>query len=290
MKIPQVLVKNKATIALGLAMVGVIATAVCATKEAGKQTELENEKKKEINPEKPEEAEIPITDEAIILVKSHWKTGMAVATTFGLMILSHKFVVKELAAALGALAVVGAKKDEIEDYFQKNFPDEYKKFKETVTKENIKKVFQDKPQYKKEETYDGRMRLYDDWSKQKFYATEAQALEAECAINEKIFNTGSATLFDYLATFPASSGVKLYDWMKYIGWYEGCDKDGNETCYCYNCSFFGNYIKPDLCKETIVLDGEELEVTAIIFNHCLDFDPELTDSELSNCEKEMKIA
>ena len=168
MRIPQVLVKNKATIALGLAMVGVVATAVCATFEAGKQAELENEKKKEINPEKPEEADIPITDEAIILVKSHWKTGMAVATTFGLMIISHRVMAKELAAAIGALAVVGAKKDEIEDYFQKNFPEEYKKFKETVTKENIKKAFQDNPQYKKEETYDGRMRLYDDWSKQIF--------------------------------------------------------------------------------------------------------------------------
>ena len=66
-----------------------------------------------------------------------------------------------------------------------------------------------------------RKPFYDSFSDILFQATDTEILQAECYLNECLFNTGEATLYDYFANFPKECGIELKDWMKYIGWYEG---------------------------------------------------------------------
>lgn len=269
-KLLSKILAHKAGIAMGLAVVGVGLVALCATID-----ERDYAKAKE---ELSEDADKK--DKAICFAKNHWRTGIAILGTEILMIFSHRAMAKELAGATAAIAVAMAKKNEIEDYFKKNYPKEYAEFKKKVNKENIEKIFKEKPEKAthKEETYDGRLRYYEPWSCQVFFATEAQVKEAECIINELIINTGAATLFDYLATFPSSSGVVLEDWMKHFGWYEG------DTSYTYNSGYFGPYLKPIISCQDIIFKGDKIEVNTISWENNPDLEPDLPASDIVEIE------
>ena len=263
-KLLSKILANKAGIAMGLAVVGVGIVAVAATYDAKDYEEAKEEMPKDATK----------ADKAVCFAKNHWRTGISIIGTVGLMALSHASMVKELAGATAAVAVAVGKKDEIENYFRKNYPEEYKKFKETVNKENIQKIFKEHPEYKKEETYDGRQRYYDPWSDQIFFATEAECLEAQKEVNKRLFNEGEATLHNFLSSFPKHCNVRLEHWMSKIGWYEG------DTSYSYNAGYFGAYLEVEITKETILDDdGEEIEVNVINWICYPDFEPDLPPEE-----------
>lgn len=266
------LAANKAGIALGGAVIGAGLIAYFATID-----ERDYAKAKE---ELDEDADKK--DKVICFAKNHWRTGIAILGTEALMIFSHRTMAKQLAGATAAIAVIASKKDEIEDYFRKNYPKEYKAFRESINKENIEKVFKEHPEMVKEETYDGRLRYYEPWSCQVFFATEAQIKEAECIVNELLINTGDATLFDYLATFPSSSGIVLEDWMKHFGWYEG------DTSYTYNAGYFGPYLKPIISCQDIIFNGEKIEVNTISWENNPDIEPELPVRDIVDIEHELE--
>ena len=261
------LLAHKAGIALCVAAVGIVAVAVCATKDS-----KDYEEAKKALPAEPTKKEV-----ALCFAKNHWRTGIAILSTEALMIFTYRSVLKELAGATCAVAVAVAKRKEIEDYFRKNYPKEYKAFRESLNKENIEKIFSERPDLAKEPE-DDRVLYYDPWSCQVFKATQAQMLEAECFINEQMINTGEATLFDYLATFPSSSGLKLDNWMQHFGWYEG------DTTYSYNSGYYGGYIKPHIQVQNIIFKGEKLEVNTISWTHDMDLEPDLPTGEIVGIE------
>lgn len=293
------IVAHKAGIMLGGAAVGVVVTAVLAAKDARKHAENQmdtvlesigeseedwwesfNGSEEDININVQEEYKKITTkkERAIIFAKSYWRTGLSMAVTFGLMILSHRSMVKELTATAAALGVMTSKYKELDAALKEKYPDTYEKIHKLIDQKNIRKEISKKG-LKKEESYDGRNRYYEEFSGQTFFATEAQIKEAECTINERIINTGESNLFTYLASFPKSSGIKLKDWMKHIGWYEG-----DNTAYSYNTGYFGSYVKPEVVNEPIILDGEKVNINKIRWNHVPDFDPELDHNEVACIE------
>ena len=297
------IVAHKAGIAMGAAMAGVVVTAVMAAKDRDRHLSNIYEKADDIYNNSTEDDEIdekdylsfeddempvidfyskysPKKDRAIIFAKSYWRTGLSMAVTFGLMVLSHVSMVKELAATAAALGVMSTKYKELAKTLKEKYPDTYEKVTKLIDQKNIRKEFSKKSP-KKEESYDGRQRYYEEFSKQIFYATDAQIKEAECTVNERLINTGECNLFTYLATFPKSSGIKLYDWMKHIGWYEG------DTMYSDVSGYIGSYIKPEIVNEPIIFEGEKINVNKIRWSHCLDFEPDLDDNEVACLEAEM---
>lgn len=290
------IVAHKAGIAIGAAMAGVVVTAVMAAKDSKKhegqitdyiidrieeaETPEEKDELLEVDTLEFYKANVTKKDRAIIFAKSYWRTGLSMAVTFGLMVFSHVSMVKELAATAAALGVMSTKYKELAKTLKEKYPDTYEKVTKLIDQKNIRKEISKKG-LKKEESYDGRKRYYEEFSNQIFYATEAQIKEAECVVNERVINTGECNLFTYLATFPKSSGIKLQNWMKHLGWYEG------DTTYSYNTGYFGSYVKPEVVNESIIFEGEKINVNKIRWNHCLDFDPELDNNEVACLEAEM---
>lgn len=277
-KLGQVIFKNRAGLMMLGAGLGVGAVAFFATKDAEDFKEVKEAwKEKEATGQ-----EVPMKEKLIAYGKGHWRAGIAILGTELLMIFSHRTMAKELAAVTGAMAILGSNYKEIDEYFKKNYPKEYTEFKKTVNAKNIRSAFASNEKFTKQETYDGRNRYYDPWSCQIFFATEAEIKEAECTVNELMVNTGAATLFDYLATFPSSSGVKLQPWMKYFGWYEG------DTSYSYSAGYFGPYLKPTISKEKIIFKGEEEELFTISWCNNPDLDPDLSSDECNNIDELLK--
>ncbi len=296
------IVAHKAGIALGAAAVGVVTTAILAAKDARNYDEnieqAEFEKDSALSDEEVEQMmkEQGIDDvsfieylnkkeKAIIFAKSYWRTGLSMTVTFALMIFSHVSMAKELAAAVAALGVMSTKYDELKNTLKEKFPDTYDKIEKLINERNIRsKLADENGNLIKEETYDGRQRYYDPWSKQVFFATEAEIKEAECTINESMANLGEASLYLYLSTFPKSSGLVLDEsWMSHIGWFCG----GHEqSTYEYNVGFFGAYIKPEISKESIVFNGDKIEVNVINWDNMPDYEPDMPCSqEISVGEK-----
>ena len=286
------IIAHKAGIALGGAMVGVAVTAIVAAKDSRKhEQEITDFMIDQIEEAETEEERYNLyeldaieyykehktkKERAIIFTKSYWRTGMAMAVTFALMIFSHRSMAKEIAATTAALGVVSAKYKELDAALKEKYPDVHEKVHKLIDERNIRKKLSDKTI--KEESYDGRNRYYEEFSQQVFFATEAQIKEAECELNERLINTGECNLFTYLATFPKSSGVKLEDWMKHVGWYEG------DTTYSYNSGYFGMYVKPEVVNEPIIYNGEKINVNKIRWNHLIDYDPELDNNEIACIE------
>lgn len=293
------IIAHRAGIMLGGAAVGVVVTSVLAAKDARKYDDeiaikgediLENMTDEEYDEYMDcqdentwRHAHVVKTfatkkEQAIIFAKSYWRTGLSMAVTFGLMILSHRSMVKELAATAAALGVMSTKYQELASTLKEKYPEQYNKVMKIIEQKNAGRDISKKG-LKKEESYDGRNRYYEEFSGQTFFATEAQIKEAECAINERIINTGESNLFTYLATFPKSSGVKLEDWMKHVGWYEG-----NDTAYTYASGNLGPYVKPEVVNEPIILNGKKINVNKIRWHHVPDFDPELDRNEIGCIE------
>lgn len=286
------IIAHKAGIMLGGAAVGVVVTAVMAAKDssehkinllcedADKLTKM-NDEEQEAYLETEDDhypGELLTKKERIVIfAKSYWRTGLSMAVTFGLMILSHRSMAKELAATTAALGLMSTRYNDLKNTLKEKYPEQYDKVMKIIEQKNARRDISKKG-LKKEETYDGRNRYYEEFSGQTFFATEAQIKEAECIVNEQTMNTGECNLFTYLASFPKSSGIKLEDWMKHIGWYEG------DTTYSYNSGYFGSYVKPEVVNEPIILNGEKINVNKIRWNHIPDFDPELDKNEIACIE------
>ena len=285
-------ITHKAAIMLGAASVGVIATAIAATKDRDKYVdnvydEFDKIETETFTDEEVEEIavngilDVNLTTKyykkyverkrrALVFLKSYWRTGLIIFLTVALMLLSHISMAKELAATAAALGVMTTKYSELKDTLKEKYPETYEKVQQLINERNVRGKLTDEAV---NSCKDDHELYYDNWSSQLFSATMAEVKEAECAINEQMMNTGEASLFDYLATFPSSSGIKLGSWMKHIGWYEG------DTTYSYNAGFMGGYLKPHIVKESIIFKGEKMEVNSIYWTNNPDFEPDLSDSE-----------
>ena len=300
-KLGQVIFKNRAGLMMLGAGIGVGAVAFFAVKDHEEYKENINEYLKNVpddeivNDKEDEAGDVKVesfTDfyhnhvclkrRAIIFAKSHWRTGIAILGTELLMIFSHRSMAKQLAAVTGAMAILTSNYKEIDEYFKKNYPKEYSEFKKKVNKENIQKIFKEQPEMVKREPEDNRNRYYDPWSCQMFYATSEEEKEARLFINEQVFNTGAATLFDYLATFPSSSGIVLEDWMKHFGWYEG------DTMYVDSSSYFGPFINTNPTMEKIIYKDKEEEVFVINYTHTPDIEPDMGLADIADIERQME--
>ncbi len=280
-------IAHKAGIMLGGACVGVVVTAIMATKDKTRHSQnvldtitIEMIDDEMTNDETAEEFYTRITpkkERAIIFAKSYWRTGLSMAVTFGLMILSHRSMVKELAATSAALGVLSSKYKDIQSYLKNEYPEVYEKINEKIKLDKMQNALsKDNPPKKIE----GKTRYYDVFTDQVFYATEADILKAECAVNKCILNNNEATYYDFLTALPKDSNIILRPWMKKTGWFVGVDRECMETSYEYNSNYIGMYIEPTMSKETVTIDGKKMDVTSINWNHCPDFDPILDDKEI----------
>lgn len=277
-KLGQVIFKNRAGLMMLGAGLGVGAVAFFATKDAEDFKEVKDAwKVKEATGQ-----EVTKKEKVIAYGKGHWRTGIAILGTELLMIFSHRAMAKELAAVTGAMAILGSNYKEIDEYFKKNYPKEYSEFKKKVNKENIQKIFKERPEMVKPDPEDNRNRYYEPWSCQMFYATSEEEKEARLFLNEMLFNTGSATLFDYLASFPSSSGIILEDWMKHFGWYEG------DTIYADSSSYFGPFLNTAPKEEKIIYKEKEEMVFVINYTHTPDIEPDMELAEIADIERQME--
>ena len=308
-RIISTIVAHKAGIAIGGAMVGTVAVAVLAAKDTKKyrskmfETEMgiiedmtDEEYEEYSDSSEDSKDEFPLVDKkekAIIFAKSYWRTGMAMAVTFGLMIFSHVSMAKELAATAAALGVMSTKYKELSQALKEKYPDTYEKITKYLDEKNIRKEISKKP-FIKEETYDGRTRYYEPETKQIFFAKPEEFSEAAANIDREMMNTGSSTLYSFLSYFPAHCEVKTYEeWTKNFGWFQG----GNEmTLYEDSCSYMNSYIETKTKEVNVIVDGEKIKVHKIYFSHCPDIEPDTpfiiehnVEHGLKLCKKKSKI-
>lgn len=255
MNILQQLIAHKAAVALTGAAVGVVLTAVFATKEAREHDaailEAENDKDNALtNPEMVEMMEkqgfseeeveefkqyelvpddfeyLSRKEKAIIFAKTHWKTGLTMAVTFGLMIFSHVSMVKELAAVGAAFGLVSAKYKDLDEYLKKNYPDQYNEIKRILNRKNARKKISEKG-LKNEESYDGRKRYYfplsdqivfmkpEDFVKVQSFMSATMGTSMRVTLNEILdyihYDLGYKDVhisdIDYVWEFPADESV-----------------------------------------------------------------------------------
>lgn len=249
------------TILTGLAVFGVGVTGFLASENRMTYEELKESLHEEsTNKEK-----------AVIFAKSYWSSILAGALTSGCMIGAQVLNLKEIAALTSAVAIVGAKSKEALETLKEKYPDIYN---EVIRDTNAKRAKRKIESEKFPMGENGRKPFYDSFSDILFQATDTEILQAECYLNECLFNIGGATLYDYFANFPKECNIELKEWMKYIGWYEG------DTSYSYNASYFGSYVKPQIERQNIEIDGVVEDVNVINWFISPDYDPELgTDEE-----------
>lgn len=174
------ILKHRAGIAIGGAMIGVAVTAVMATKDIYDFEDNIADTGEEILNDMPdEEYEAYQKDEktngwnfhdvvknyakpqekAIIFAKSFWKTGLAMTVTFALMIFSHVSMAKEIALTTAALGAISTKYKDLQSYLKDKYPEQYEEITRRLNRENARKKISEKG-FKKEESYDGRKRYY----------------------------------------------------------------------------------------------------------------------------------
>lgn len=187
-QIIESIVKHKAAIALGGAMIGVGITAVMASRDAksldealeiaeyDKDQELTNAqviemfKEQGISEEEIQEFKdydvipegfeyLTKKEKAIIFAKNYWRTGLAMAVTFALMIFSHVSMAKEIAVATAALGALSTKYKDLKSYLKEKYPEQYEEIMKRLNRENARKKISETG-FKKEESYDGRKRYY----------------------------------------------------------------------------------------------------------------------------------
>ena len=187
-QIIESIVKHKAAIALGGAMIGVGITAVMASRDAKSLDEaleiaeydkdqeltdtqvIEMFKEQGISEEEiqefkdydviPEEFEyLTKKEKAIIFAKNYWRTGLVMAVTFALMIFSHVSMAKEIAVATAALGALSTKYKDLKSYLKEKYPEQYEEIMRRLNRENARKKISETG-FKKEESYDGRKRYY----------------------------------------------------------------------------------------------------------------------------------
>lgn len=183
------IIAHKAGIMLGGACVGVAVTAVMAAKDRDKHIDNLEEKYEEMEKDPDDTADRDLTkkEQAIIFAKSYWRTGLSMAVTFGLMILSHRSMAKELAATAAALGVMGTKYKEITKTLKEKYPKQYDQVMKMINQKNAQRKISEKP-LKKEETYDGRQRYYFPYSDQIVYMKPEDLIKVQAHISS-IFGT-----------------------------------------------------------------------------------------------------
>ena len=210
------IIAHKAGIMLGGAAVGVVVTAVMAAKDAKKHEEniydAECEKDRQLTDEEinemmvaqglgeytgnnmPEEFDyLTKKERAIIFAKSYWRTGLSMTVTFGLMILSHRTMAKELAATAAALGIMSTKYKELASTLKEKYPDTYKKVMATINKRNARNAIE-KSNHAQEEPKDNKHKYYEPITKQVFYATRDQIFDAERYLTDLFLDDGVATI------------------------------------------------------------------------------------------------
>ena len=189
--------------------------------------------------------------------------------TCGCIVASNIVSAKELAAAVTAVGVASAKYRDLCDKIRDKHPQVYDEIQKDAIQRRASEKFAKKPVTNN----DGSKLYYESFSESLFWATEAEALEAECELNKALFNTGEYTLYDYLANFK---DVELKNWMKFVGWFEG------DTSYSYNAGYLGSYVKPVIEQQTITVDGHTFNANAVLFSIVPDINPECNPEE-SEC-------
>ena len=278
------IIAHKAGIILGGAAVGVAVTAIMASKDgrkhqtnllsadAEKLTELDDDQLyeyEEIEDHHPGEL-LNKKEKASIFAKSYWRTGMAMAVTFGLMVLSHRAMVKELAATAAALGLMSSRYKELAETLKEKYPDTYEKITDIIDQKNARKEISEKP-FLKEETYDGRYRYYIPQLKKVWFATEKEFMEAREVINEDLMNVGSANMYNFLAAFPKHCDIHIPIWCENYGWFQGASEI---TAYEDTSNHIGSFVKVTTKDTNVVIDGEKYAVKKIIFNHEPEIEPD----------------
>ncbi len=301
-------IAHKAAYLLTGAAMGVVATAVFAVKDSDKHseaiedflydsvddTDIPEEDKEElidgvIDPEEFYKEHKTKTERAIIFAKSYWRTGLSMAVTFGLMILSHVTMVKELAAVSAALGVLSTKYKELDDSLKEKFPDAHEKIHQYLDEKNARKAISKNPSIK-EESYDGRIRYWEPISNQIFFAKKEDFLEAVAKMNKLTIDQGAGTLYDFLSAFPKSCNIQeISEWMQHFGWFSGSIE---ESSYEDAIGNVGMVIEPQNHEFWVIADGEKILVHKIGFSHQMDTEPDApiitenkVEKNLERCKK-----
>lgn len=269
------IIAHKAAVMLGGAMAGTVAVAVFAAKDgqkhkinlmvadADKLTELDDDELYEYEEKEdhhPGEL-LSKKERAIIFAKSYWRTGLCMAVTFGLMILSHRSMAKELAATAAALGVMGTKYKDLQLYLKENYPEEYGKVMQMIDQKNSQRKISEKSF--KEETYDGRYRCYEPITEQVFFSKLTPGkLADECSIfiNKGLLNDHIVSVFDYVDNIRKLSGdkkLKTKPWMHKAGW---CLED--ET-FDYNASFSPDGYSVRVTAEPFDLKDKDGDISVV---------------------------
>lgn len=197
--------KSKISVALTvLAGLGVVSTAFLSA--------FETERKKET----PEDADWK--EKTVIFVKNYKFTIISGAITEGALVTSEVLDIQEIVALSGLVAVGAKKMKDLTEYLEENHPDILEEARKVTTEKEIKEGFA------KEETYDGRYRMYDPISQQDFYSKVSpneMALECSNFINSGLLNDHIVSIYDYVDNIKRISGDKnitLKPWMHKGGW------------------------------------------------------------------------
>lgn len=224
------IIAHRAGIMLGGAAVGVVVTSILAVKDSKNYEEnihdAECEKDSKLSDEEINEMMISqgfgefdgnnmpaefdyLTkkERALIFAKTYWKTGLSMAVTFGLMILSHRSMAKELAATAAALGVIGSKYDDLKKTLKEKYPKEYKKVMEMINQKNAQRKMSEKP-FEKEESYDGKKRYYFPLSDQIVFMKPEDFVKVQAFLSSTIGSTMQCTLNEVLDYIHYDLGYK----------------------------------------------------------------------------------
>ena len=219
-------IAHKAAYLLTGAAMGIVATAVLAVKDSNKHaetiadflydavdnTDIPEEDKEElidgvIEPKEFYKNHKTKTERAIIFAKSYWRTGLSMAVTFGLMILSHVTMVKELAAVSAAFGLVSTKYKDLQGYLKKNFPEQYEEITRKLNRQNARRKISEKGS-KKEESYDGRKRYYFPLSDQIVFMKPEDFVKVQAFMSATIGSSMQVTLNEVLDYIHYDLGYK----------------------------------------------------------------------------------
>ena len=229
--------KSKVSVLLtGLGAIGVVVTAVLAVKnydiykeniadaEHEKDSAMSDEDFNNLMTEQgitdPAEVEyLTKKEKAVIFAKSCYPALIAGVITEGCIIGAQVLDIQEIAALTGLVGVTAAKYKDLVGYLQTNYPEQYKEAMDFI---NAKKMSESK--YIKEETYDGRYRMYEPITQQVFFSKdtpEVTALKCTEFVNAGLLNDQIVSIFDYIDNLQKISGdknLKKSSWMHKCGW------------------------------------------------------------------------
>ena len=244
--------KSKVSVLLtGLGAIGVVVTAVLAVKNYDIYKEniadAEHEKDSAMSDEDfnnlmveqgvtdPSEVEyLTKKEKAVIFAKSCYPALIAGLVTEGCIVGAQVLDIQEIAALTGLVGITTAKYKDLTRYLQEHYPEQYKEAMDFI---NVNKAKEKLSTYKKEETYDGRYKLYEPNTQQVIFSKlkpEEVADKSSNFINSGLLNDQIVSLFDYVDNLRKITGdknIKTKPWMHKCGW---CLEDES---FDYNSSY-----------------------------------------------------